>query len=113
MIGPGKLVRVRSDFDWVVSREGGEVALIDTKTTQETRFHKRSMNLDQIEALVRHEQRGVHAGFVIHFSTLDLVIFVYASTLKAGHPIRGFSIGPEHGIDLGSSQRFDPELIFW
>lgn len=111
-VGPTKLLRVKTPFDWVVSYKD-HTALIDTKTINAGTVGNASVVEHQVIDMLRHEIQGTKAGYVIWLRKLERVLFIPASILHKALGIRG-SIAPtvDGAVDLGSIQDLDPRKIF-
>lgn len=111
--GRGKLIRVKSDFDWVLTYNRRS-AMIDSKTTGKAAFSHSDIDERQVLALCRHEQAGAHAGYVIHLREIDRVIFIGAEWLSwwQGSGRGSISTGTAGAVVLGEGGNFDPTLIF-
>lgn len=112
VVGGGRRRRpvlVSTDFDWVISH-GGRSALLDTKTTIEARLTPSFMTEHQVDALHAHALKGVAAGYVIWFRLPNQVVYVTARALRAIQA-EGKGRGPEHFVQLGPIETFDPRRI--
>lgn len=99
-IGPGKLIRVRSPFDWILSFKG-KTALLDTKTISGKTFPYSAIDDFQAHILYAHEMEGAIAGYVVEIRGENRIIFLKASQLMSKLGQRG-SFKPEDGLDLGT-----------
>lgn len=110
VVGRGRLIRVKTPFDWIVT-EGGRTAVLDTKTFDEHRLMPHMIEEHQLRALEKHARAGAVAGYVIWFRPCDLVVFADASQLyeifESGEGVHASEIPL-----IGSSRKFDPRQIF-
>jgi penicillin-binding protein-related factor A (putative recombinase) len=104
--GMGKLVRVKSPFDWVVSFEG-QTALIDTKSLSSGNLTPSKINDNQVAELLKHQAQGVCAGYVVFFTHKNSCVFYRADRLAA--ILRREKVS---GQDLGPLNGFNPKLIW-
>jgi penicillin-binding protein-related factor A (putative recombinase) len=103
-----KIVRVKSPFDFLVTKAPGISFYCDTKSINGERFAYSSINQDQIKKLIAIERCGHVAGYVVFFRTINKFIFLSASQLS--HVVPGASIKASNGIDLGNS--INIEILF-
>jgi hypothetical protein len=108
-VGPNKLLRVRTPFDFVFTR-WGKAVFADAKSTQTKYFSKSALTPHQIEQLKDIENDGFAAGYIVNFSTLNLVVF-FSATLLSEIKTRD-SVGPEQGILIGNDEVINLQLIF-
>lgn len=105
---PGKIIRVKSPFDYFATKSNLKSFYCDVKTTQADRFPFSAINEDQLKKLLKIEKNGFKAGYVIHFRQVDMNVFMSASVLA--------SIGPREslmyfkGVDLG--KEIDVDRLF-
>lgn len=110
--GSTRLIRVKTPFDWIITRSG-KTALIDTKTSDQLTFPHSKITSHQISEMIHHELSGGLAGYVIWLRKSDSVIFVPALELSELARAPG-SIQP-HQMKvklLGTGAYFDTRLIF-
>lgn len=76
-----KIVRVKSPFDFLLTIAPTLSLYCDAKTTIGDRFTYSAINQDQLSELLRIENSGHVAGFVIEFRQVNKVCFASASKL--------------------------------
>lgn len=103
----GKIIRVKSPFDFVITKSG-MCAFIDTKTTNSNTFGKSKVKPHQLQALLDQENQGLLAGYLIHFQNTNLVYFFKASIIY--NEVK--SLKQENGICIGALHAMSPEIIF-
>lgn len=111
-VGRGKLLRVKSDFDWVLSMSG-RALLLDTKTFKKGTLAPSDLVPHQVQALLSHRLRGSLAGYLIWFredAGNGRVCFAPAEVLHQITTTRK-SIKAIDLLHLGSIADFDPRLI--
>jgi penicillin-binding protein-related factor A (putative recombinase) len=106
-LGKDRIVRVKSPFDFVLTKKG-KALFVDTKTTQGETYSYSSINQAQVEELLAIEKQDHTAGFIINFRQNGLFCFVKASELSEVCP--GQSIRSKNLIDLG--KEIDIERLF-
>lgn len=104
VVGPRKLIPVKTPFDFVLARQG-IAAFIDTKSTSEGTFKHDRITPHQLTALVELESQGFKAGYIVWFRKPNVVVFYSASLLLALR--RGSGLRVENGISLGPVERID------
>lgn len=85
-LGPRKLIRVKSPFDWILSLNG-RAALIDTKTTQGDTFPNSKIDACQVGEMLNHAP--VLSGYVVRFERLAILAFIPATILSESIERRG------------------------
>lgn len=110
-LGKGRVVRVRTDFDWIITSQGRS-GLIDTKTVAGQRFMPSHVfSPHQVAALAEHADAGAVAGFVIWFREADSVCFMPVSQIQAMvQSGKGFKF--DQLLQLGPIASFNLALIF-
>ncbi len=103
-IGGGKLIRVRTDFDFILWKNGFAVAL-DAKSTTHENFATDSLTSHQVLSLKEIEDQGFIAGYLVYFSELERVVF-YSATQLSQMRFRQ-SLKPENGIQCGRINKMD------
>lgn len=113
VIGANKVVRTKTPCDWVLTY-GAVTALIDTKTTEGDSFPHSKICEHQINEMVRHEQAGAKAGYVIWFRKSDHLFFLSALYLSGLINTRGSVKMDEISCSfyIGKCRQFRPKLIF-
>lgn len=104
-----KLIRVKTPFDWILSHSG-RFAVIDTKSYQGNMPHA-DITKHQILELIRHEEEGSSAGYVIYFRKALAVGFIRATNLYDRLLSRG-SIAPMDTQIMGPPSNIDPRGIW-
>lgn len=104
-VGKGKIVPVKSPFDFVLSKNGQSI-FFDAKTYDQECVNTSQLNYRQLEILYALEFDAKEpAGYVIYFRPVNKVIFFPASillTLKTDQ-----SLHHSKGVDLGSIYSLD------
>lgn len=106
-IGHNQIIRVKAPFDWFATKKGKAI-FFDTKTVQGEAFPFSAINQDQVKALLKIQNNGFVAGFVIHFRQVNQYCFVDAKTLSEIVPRA--SIKARACVDLG--KELDIDLLF-
>ncbi len=104
-----KLVRVQTPFDWILCKNG-LTALIDTKTCSGKTFTRSRVTPHQMLALKEAHEQKIIAGYIVHFTELDLVVFFDGAQLE--RCFNGQSLYPSDGLTLGGHDTFDLDLLF-
>lgn len=107
-LGLNKIVRVKSPFDFLLTKAPTLSLYCDAKTTIGDRFTYSAINQDQLSELLRIENSGHVAGFVIEFRQVDKVCFASASKLALLTPRE--SLKWSDCVDLG--KELDVDLLF-
>lgn len=110
VLGGGKIIRVKSPFDWVLTKDG-KTALIDTKTTLDKNFKHGKIDLAQLAALYDQQFRGAIAGYVVQFRSLKTVKFFSAGTLKAAVASKS-NLVPADGVTIGENNVMNVAALF-
>ena len=66
----GRLIRVKSPFDWFLVRSRCRAFALDTKSSAELAFHHAKIDREQVDNLLSHQKQGTMAGYVIYMRTL-------------------------------------------
>lgn len=112
VVGRGRIVRVSTPFDWILSLDG-KVALIDTKTTDATLFPPSKVSEHQVVELLNHQAQGILAGYVVEFRKEAEVVFVPARRLMQAFITRkGIASSDASCSVLGAPEDFNPRRIF-
>jgi penicillin-binding protein-related factor A (putative recombinase) len=106
-VGPRKLIRVKSPFDWIISSVT-TTYFIDTKTQKGGAFPFSKIDPHQVEELLKHDRPGRVAGYIIWFRARDVVCFVPVKVLRDSMTRRG-SFSTDHpGVTIiGDSLTMD------
>lgn len=111
-VGPKRLIRVKTPWDWIISLNT-RTALLDTKSTNDKAFAHTHIQIHQVRPMVDHACEGVTAGYVIWYRQHDRVVFISAHSLMKRLGSRG-SI-PYNDPDcrpLGSISSLDIPKLF-
>lgn len=103
-ISSTQIIRVKSPFDFLATKSG-KALFFDTKTVQGEAFPFSAINQDQVRALLKIQNNGFIAGFIIHFRQVNLYCFVDAKTLSEVVPRA--SIKARACVDLGKELEID------
>ena len=111
-LGQNRIIRVRSPFDWIVSKNG-TTALIDTKTQEGKAFPNSKIDSHQVSELLPHETNGSIAGYVVWLREIDQIIFIPSTVLIKAQRDRGSIDGSTAGVmGIGSSNCLDASKLF-
>lgn len=111
-VGPKRLVRVPTAFDWILTWRG-RTAFVDTKTTHEKLFPAQKIKEHQLTELLKHHNQGALSGYVVQYTEHDKVVFIPAPLLLRCYQTRKGLPADEYGTtQLGTMRSFYPELIF-
>lgn len=99
-LGPHKIQRVKTPFDFVFVKSPEQTIYADAKTTSSKTFNYAAITEHQIYILNKLEKKGVKSGYIIYFREIDKIIFFSSEQLKSLAPRE--SLKPENGILLGS-----------
>lgn len=110
VVGKGRMIRVRTPYDWIVTHEGRS-AFLDTKSFDSDRLMPSNIEAHQLKALTAQANAGALAGYVIWFRPSDVVAFASATDLSR-IVINGKGVHASELKALGTSRAFDPRLIF-
>lgn len=107
-----RLIRVKTPFDWVISKNG-KCALIDTKTINAAAFPHALIEPHQALSMLRHDLEGIRAGYLVWLRKTNTLIFISARVLCDSMQSRG-SIGPDNPkvISIGSMESMSIQTIF-
>jgi hypothetical protein len=108
-LGPKKIVRVVSPWDYVISSPAG-VALLDTKVCQNNFPHSGIVD-HQVDEMVKHRRNGVEAGYIIWMRLADTVLYARADLLATWRKTKG-SVHPDNCVFLGTYESMDLRKIF-
>lgn len=75
-----RLIRIKTPFDWVLSHNQN-VALIDTKSNETSRFPHSLIDPAQALTLVRHHKEGTTSGYIVWLKKTDSLLFIPANIL--------------------------------
>jgi penicillin-binding protein-related factor A (putative recombinase) len=103
-----KFIKVKSPFDFILSKAGCTVA-VDTKSTKSSTFSYSELNTNQVTQLHNLWTGGTQSGYIVNFRTSNQVVFFNAQTLKRTLP--GTSLKPEDGLLLGTSDDFNLDFL--
>jgi penicillin-binding protein-related factor A (putative recombinase) len=107
-IGANKLIRVKTDFDFVFAKEG-KAMFIDAKITKAKAYGCAAVTDHQINKLYDFEKQGFTAGYIICFSELKTTVFYRASQLRQLRDRS--SLKPEDGVCIGNDRIIQPGRI--
>jgi hypothetical protein len=110
--GRMKLLRVRTPFDYLISKRGFHVC-VDCKSTDGSTFPYSAITHHQIQTLQRISKDTL-SGYVVLFKELRKVVFFPSSRLWNLKPKT--SLRPEDGIDLGGlshNSNFEVLKTYW
>lgn len=111
-LGARKLVRVKSPFDWIVTRPAcGSTALLDSKSFDRARIMPSDVDANQFEKLAGHHFGATVAGYVVWFRQVDRVVF-YAVPKLQHMLISGKGFDWSEGQVLGECEKFQPAQMF-
>jgi len=100
VIGPNKLMRVRTPFDFIFVKSRKETFFADTKTTEGKSFSHSQITPHQLDELLKIELNGGIAGYIVYFRETNEIVWFSSSKLNSIS--RGESLKPEEGVLLGS-----------
>lgn len=109
MISAVKMIRVRTDFDFVFIK-GPRVLFVDSKTTKAKYYSCAQKTDHQVNKLREIERHGHQAGYIIQFSESKKVIFFKGSQLYDLQ--NNSSLKPEHGILIGENGIINLDRIY-
>ena len=92
------LIRTKSPFDFAISHKGFSVYL-DVKSTESDSFTYSKLDQAQIRTL-NDARKDSLSGYIIHFTTVNKIVFFDVRILKALQPRSSLKI--EDGITLGT-----------
>lgn len=98
-INAHRLIRVKSPFDRILAK-GGAAAFVDYKSCEKAPFSYSQVNLDQVIYLKSLHDKGLVAGYMVHFRQEDTLVFFNAQALFNLKPRT--SLSAASGISLGS-----------
>lgn len=110
MLGHNKMVRVRTAFDFVMTKPNNQAVFLDMKTVQSKTFSSSKITEHQVEALMKLHNQGYKAGYVVNYSELNTTVFYTAKQLYLLH--KGTSLKPQDGIALGDNLNIRLDMIF-
>lgn len=103
-INLNKLIRVKSPFDFLATKNGKAI-FCDTKTCEGKTFPHSKINQLQIKELLRIAKNGFLAGYVINFRETDTYSFISAEILSQLK--KGKSVKASDYLDLGQEINID------
>lgn len=109
-LGPHRLMRVQSPFDFVFVKSQYEIVFVDAKSTDNNTFTYSAITQHQLQILSLLESKGVKAGYIIYFRTPNLVVWFSASKLNSIN--KGQSLKPQDGVQLGSRHSITLGFLF-
>lgn len=109
-VGKGRLIAVRTFYDYTITDYGGKAAFFDAKRSESNNFCHSQVTWHQVQKLYERHRRGHIAGYLVFFAGLDQVVFFTADKLDSLAP--GKSLKPSDGKMLGSMVSFSLKLIF-
>lgn len=107
-LGKNRLIRVKTPFDMLIAKDR-EVVFLDAKSCAGKCFSRSAITPHQAFALSGLEGQGFLAGYLVHFTTLNIVSFFSAThllNLKLND-----SLKPEQGIVIGNSKEMNLNLL--
>ena len=107
-LGPQKLMRVKSPFDFVFYKQS-QAIFCDVKTTDQTNFPKSKIKSHQLAELLDLEKQGFHAGYIVRFAKINWC--VWFSAIKLAQCQHRGSMKPLDGLRIGNSFEINPGLI--
>lgn len=110
VVGPNKLMRVKTPFDFIFIKSKNETLFADTKTTEEKTFSHSKITPHQLEALLSVESKGGVAGYVVYFRSTSEIIWFSASKLNSIS--KGESLKPVEGVLLGTLFNLNFGVLF-
>ena len=111
-IGPGRIIRVKTDFDWVVTYNG-QAGLFDTKTNESNTLGNSEIDRHQAQALFKHQMAGAVAGYILWLRNKNRVCFIPAKSLMELIGRRGSSDNESsYAVDIGPLESMDVRSIF-
>lgn len=110
-VSKGKLIRVKSPFDFVIIKSGKSVFL-DTKTTLGTRWTYSDCDRHQMYWLEHCAKAGSRAGYMVEFRALRRIVFFSIERLSRLQPRE--SLSPDDGLQISSDDdRLDLGRLFY
>lgn len=109
MLSRNKMIRVRTDFDFVFVK-AEKVVFTDSKTTKLNSFTYSMITDHQVNKLKELEGHGHKAGYIVIFSSLKKIVFFGGTQLWCLR--RGESLKPSDGILLGNTMCFRLNRLF-
>jgi len=109
VVGKNRLIRVKTPFDYILIYQGMSVYL-DCKSFDSDRITNSQITEHQLESLLRIEESGGIAGYLIYFRPAHAICFCRATDLakiKPGSSLPGFSM-----VILGSIEDFTLGRLF-
>lgn len=79
-VSPYKIIRTKTPFDFL-AHKSGECIYFDAKTTQGKTFPYSLVNHDQVKHLLRLQESGFRAGYIIEYREAAEIVFASAKTL--------------------------------
>ena len=110
----GKLIRIRTPWDWILTYLG-KSAFLDTKTLDGITFTRSHIVDHQVEEMVKHQLSGSIAGYVIWLRASNVVFFMDAVTLieiRDSKTVSSFNQTHPKAMYLGTSEGFNLRSLF-
>ncbi len=109
MVSNIKMIRVRTDFDFVFIK-GQHVLFIDSKITKAKTYSFSQVTEHQVRTLRDIEKHGHQAGYAVQFTAHKKTVFFKGSQLWDLRA--GASLKPEDGIHIGDDRIINLSRIF-
>jgi hypothetical protein len=109
IIGPKRVLPIKSFLDYQLIRRDGRVSFLDTKTYAD-KFTYSEVNPSQLEKASLYEEWGIPSGFVVWFRKSNDVSYFSSEVIKRVGP--GHSFTKDMGLCLGQIANFDLNRIF-
>lgn len=82
MVGPNKIIRVRTPFDFVFVKKGKAI-FADAKSFNKKTITYSDLTHHQVQELMDMEDQDHKAGYIVHFRPAKQIVFFPASMLIA------------------------------
>lgn len=105
IIYAGKIQLMKSELDYKLINQDGQVGYFDCKTYDDKKFSYSNLEPKQIERAKLYYDWGVPSGFVVWFRESNRVIFFTGKDIVQKGP--GNSFNDQEGLWLGRAERFD------
>jgi penicillin-binding protein-related factor A (putative recombinase) len=109
MLGPFKMIRVATPFDFVFLKKGRAI-FADAKTTKGKTFSHSMITHHQMVHLIECEREDFKAGYIVNFTEIKKTVFFTATQLI--NTKKGESLKPEDGILIGDNIIINLDRIF-
>lgn len=110
-VGKGKMIRVKTPFDFVIMKSGKSIYL-DTKTTLGTRWTFSDCDRHQMYWLEMCAKAGHRAGYMVEFRALKRIVFFSIARLSRLQPRE--SLSPDDGLQISvADDRLDLGRLFY